>query len=243
MIAAADIALAHALADAAGDAIRPFFRAHFEIETKPDRSPVTEADRAAEAAMRRLIEVERPRDGIIGEEHGIKESESGRSWVLDPIDGTRSFIAGRPIFGTLIALTVEGWPVLGVIDQPVSRERWIGAMGRKTEFNGAAANTRPCSAIGGMRLATTSPDLFSGGGVGRFMALVAAIHREDGQGPSMAAIAITTRWSRRGISIWSSSRGSSSMTLPRSFRWSRARAGGCAIGRASRSTPTARATS
>ena len=96
LLSDADIALAHTLADLAGQAIRPFFRARYSIETKSDRSPVTEADRAAEAAMRRRIEAERPMDGIIGEEYGEKPGTSGRTWVLDPIDGTRSFIAGRP---------------------------------------------------------------------------------------------------------------------------------------------------
>ncbi|MBC7987234.1 MAG: histidinol phosphate phosphatase [Sphingomonadaceae bacterium] len=183
MLAETDIALAHALADAAGEAIRPFFRAAFEIEAKADATPVTEADRAAEAAMRRLIEAERPSDGIIGEEYGIKESASGRHWVLDPIDGTRSFIAGRPIFGTLIALAIEGWPALGVIDQPIARERWIGAMGRKTELNGVAARTRARASIGTMRLATTSPHCFAGEDVTRFMGLVAAIHGAGGEDP------------------------------------------------------------
>lgn len=157
-----DIALANALADAAGQAIRPFFRARFEIETKDDSSPVTQADRAAEAAMRRLIEAERPRDGIIGEEYGEKPGTSGRTWVLDPIDGTRSFIAGRPIFGTLIALLGEGWPMIGVIDQPIGHERWLGAVGRKTLFNGDPVTTRACSALDRAILATTGPQFFSG---------------------------------------------------------------------------------
>ncbi|MDB5689441.1 MAG: histidinol-phosphate phosphatase, partial [Sphingomonas bacterium] len=125
-----DIDLARRLADAAGAAIRPFFRARFEMETKADASPVTQADRAAEAAMRRILETERPADGIVGEEYGNVREGAGRQWVLDPIDGTRSFIAGRPIFGTLIALLDGGRPVLGVIDQPIGRERWIGAAGR-----------------------------------------------------------------------------------------------------------------
>src|SRR3546814_5861325 len=84
----------------------------------------TLADRAAEQAMRALIEAERPQDGIVGEEFGVRAGTSGRQWVLDPIDGTRAFISGRPIFGTLIALVVERWPMIGVIDQPIARERW-----------------------------------------------------------------------------------------------------------------------
>lgn len=156
-----DIALADALADTAGQAIRPYFRAHFEIETKADSSPVTQADRAAEAAMRRLIEAERPRDGIVGEEYGEKPGTSGRTWVLDPIDGTRSFIAGRPIFGTLIALLGEGWPMIGVIDQPIGRERWLGAVGRKTLYNRAPVASRACRALDTAILATTGPQYFS----------------------------------------------------------------------------------
>lgn len=169
-----DIALAEALADAAGAAIRPFFRSRFAVETKEDASPVTEADRAAEAAMRRLIEAESPRDGIIGEEYGEKPGSTGRQWVLDPIDGTLSFVAGRPTFGVLIALLEEGWPVLGVIDQPIARERWIGAAGRKTNFNGGEVRTRTCRELAGAALATTSPNYFSHAQGERFLRLAAA---------------------------------------------------------------------
>ena len=173
----ADIALAAALADLAGAAIRPLFRAHIDVEDKDDASPVTRADRAAEAAMRRLIEAERPRDGIIGEEYGEKPGTSGRIWVLDPIDGTTSFIAGRPIFGTLIALLGEGWPLLGVIDQPIARERWIGAAGRATLFNGGAVRTSACATLDQATLATTSPHLFDGGEAERFLALASRCAR------------------------------------------------------------------
>lgn len=157
----ADIALAHRLADAAGAAIRPYFRARFEIETKDDASPVTQADRAAEAAIRAILEDERPADGIIGEEYGNAREGADRLWVLDPIDGTRSFIAGRPIFGTLIALIEGGVPVLGVIDQPISGERWIGATGHPTLLNGVPARTRACARIADAHLATTGPRLFT----------------------------------------------------------------------------------
>lgn len=111
--------------------------------------------------MRRLIEAEYPRDGIIGEEYGEKPGTTGRVWVLDPIDGTRSFLAGRPIFGTLIALLEGGWPVLGVIDQPVARERWTGAVGRPTLFNDRPVRTRRCPELSAATVATTSPHLFS----------------------------------------------------------------------------------
>ncbi|WP_275429654.1 inositol monophosphatase family protein, partial [Serratia marcescens] len=81
---------------------------------------------------------------IQGEEFGVREGTSGRIWVLDPIDGTRAFIAGRPIFGTLIALIDDGWPLLGIIDQPATKERWLGVAGRPTLFNGKPAATRRC---------------------------------------------------------------------------------------------------
>ncbi len=156
-----DIALAQRLADVAGAAIRPYWRGEIGLESKGDASPVTAADRAAEAAMRRLIEAEYPRDGIIGEEYGTKEGSSGRTWVLDPIDGTTSFVAGRPIFGTLVALMQDGWPVVGVIDQPIAGERWFGAAGEPTTFNGKPVRARLCPALDEALLATTSPHLFS----------------------------------------------------------------------------------
>ena len=173
----ADIALAAKLADVAGAAIRPFFRSVFTLDDKADASPVTEADRAAEAAMRRIIEAEYPRDGIIGEEYGEKPGSTGRVWVLDPIDGTTSFIAGRPIFGTLIALMVEGWPVLGVIDQPIARERWVGTTGKPTTFNDAPVRTRRCPALDEALLATTSPHLFSDEQTGPFLNLASKVAR------------------------------------------------------------------
>jgi histidinol phosphatase-like enzyme (inositol monophosphatase family) len=157
-----DLALANRLADAAGEAIRPFFRARYDLEFKEDQSPVTRADRAAEAAIRAILEKERPADGIIGEEYGSVREDTERVWVLDPIDGTRSFIAGRPIFGTLIALTQGGWPVIGVIDQPIGRERWTGMTGRTTTYNGRSITTRRCSALSDAILASTGPQYFAG---------------------------------------------------------------------------------
>ncbi|MCT2399172.1 inositol monophosphatase family protein [Novosphingobium mangrovi (ex Huang et al. 2023)] len=168
-----DIALAVRLADAAGDAIRPHFRSGLSAERKEDASPVTIADRAAEEAMRRILQAEAARDTIIGEEFGTVEGSSGRTWVLDPIDGTVSFIAGRPIFGTLISLLVDGWPVLGIIDQPILGERWIGASGRPTTFNGKPVRTRPCRELSEAMLATTGPQYFDDHQGDHFMALAA----------------------------------------------------------------------
>ena len=173
----ADVQLANRLANAAGEVIRPFFRSAFVLENKPDASPVTETDRAAEAAMRRLIEAEYPRDGIIGEEYGEKPGTTGRIWVLDPIDGTTSFIAGRPIFGTLIALVEEGWPVLGVIDQPIAKERWVGATGKPTLFNNKPAVARRCPELAQALLATTGPHYFTDDEAVQFLALASKVAR------------------------------------------------------------------
>ncbi len=170
----ADIALAHRLAEAAGAAIRPFFRAAFAQESKADATPVTAADRAAESAIRAILEVERPSDGIIGEEYGNERAGADRRWVIDPIDGTRSFIAGRPIFGTLIALLEGETPVLGVIDQPILGERWIGATGHPTRFNDAPTRVRPCPVLADALFGTTSPYAFAPDDRPRFESVAAA---------------------------------------------------------------------
>lgn len=168
-----EIALAIRLADAARDAIRPWYRSTLDVDRKGDASPVTEADRAAEAAMRRILKAEAPRDSVIGEEFGAEAGTSSRSWVLDPIDGTAGFLAGRPIFGTLIALVVEGWPVLGLIDQPILGERWIGATGQATTLNGVACRTRACRTLADATVATTGPHYFDDHDGAHFMALAA----------------------------------------------------------------------
>ncbi len=166
-----DLAFAHRLADAAGAAIRPYWRAAFDTETKADASPVTAADRAAELAMRELIDRERPDDGIIGEEFGESRPGAARQWVLDPIDGTVSFVAGRAIFGTLIALMEDGWPTLGIIDQPIAGERWAGRTGQGTTFNGKPAETRRCPDLKGASLATSAPHYFTEEDGARYAAL------------------------------------------------------------------------
>lgn len=168
----ADIALAIRLADAAGEAIRPYFRS-VGAERKEDATPVTLADRAAEEAMRRILAAEAPGDTIIGEELGAKAGSSKRSWVLDPIDGTAAFLAGRPIFGTLIALVVEGWPVLGVIDQPILKERWLGVSGRPTTLNGKPVRTRACRELSDATIGTTGPHYFDDHDGEHFMGLAA----------------------------------------------------------------------
>lgn len=150
------LSLANHLADEAGTIIRRHFRQPFTIESKADESPVTIADRAVEAALRKIIEAHHPEDGILGEEYGRKDSKNGRTWVIDPIDGTKSFIVGRPSFGTLIALCEDDMPVFGMIDQPIAAERWIGD-GRQTTLNGVHVTTRPCATLKDAVVTTTSP--------------------------------------------------------------------------------------
>ncbi len=173
MITDSDLAFIGRLAEAAGAAIRPYWRAEFGLETKGDATPVTLADRATEMAIRSILEIERAGDGIVGEEYGSVRENASRQWVIDPIDGTTSFVAGRPIFGTLIALLIDGWPVLGCIDQPILGERWIGAAGRGTTLNGRQVRARSCQELNEAILATTSPNCFSAHEGEHFMALAA----------------------------------------------------------------------
>ena len=168
-----DVDLANRLADAAGNAIRPLFRGDWQVESKEDHTVVTVADRAAEEAMRAIVEAERREDGIIGEEFGTVREGASRQWVFDPIDGTQSFVAGRPIFGTLVALLQDGWPVLGVIDQPILGERWVGVIGEGTTFNGKPVRSRACRALEGASVATTSPHAFAEGEVDAYLRVVA----------------------------------------------------------------------
>ena len=158
------IALANMLADEVGNIVRKYYRQPFDVEIKHDDSPVTIADREVEQRLREMIKKQRPDDGILGEEFGTKEGTSGLTWVLDPIDGTKSFMIGRPTFGTLIALCEGDIPALGVIDQPIMKERWIGLTGAQTTMNGKAVRTRACKSLCEARIGSTTPAMFSGTG-------------------------------------------------------------------------------
>ena len=173
-------ATADAAADAAGAVIRPLFRSQLLVEAKGDASPVTEADKAAERAIRALIAERHPDHGVIGEEYGESNPGAEWVWVLDPIDGTRAFVTGRPLFGTLIGLLHRGVPVLGVIDQPATRERWIGLSGQPTEFRsdfGGSPRCRPCATLAEAELSCTSPDMFDATTAPRFAAAKEAARR------------------------------------------------------------------
>lgn len=183
-----DLRVAHLLADAARKAINPYFRtSSFSLENKaangadasPQRDrfdPVTAADRASEEAMRLVLARERPEDAILGEEFGAVDGNSGRQWILDPIDGTRSFMSGLTSWGVLVALHDGQRPILGVLDQPYLRERYVGVIGgdaaraelvragdERTGRGPTPLATRACEDLAQATLFSTDPDLFAAG--------------------------------------------------------------------------------
>jgi inositol-phosphate phosphatase/L-galactose 1-phosphate phosphatase/histidinol-phosphatase len=154
--------LAHAMADEAGQIARRHFRTSVPVEIKKDDSPVSLADREIERKCREILAAEVPDHHILGEEEGgdADAASSGWAWVIDPIDGTRAFLAGVPTFGVLIALCKDGVPVLGVLDQPIMRDRWVGVLGEATTLNGMPIRTRACLRLEDATFSTTSAFLF-----------------------------------------------------------------------------------
>ena len=159
----ARLAFAHRLADAARAVIRPYFRRRIDVVDKGPSGffdPVTDADKGAERIMRDMIANTYSSDGIIGEEYGERSGDSGFVWVLDPVDGTRAFIAGQPLWGILIALEQNGRPVVGILDQPFLDERFTGA-GGITELRNASSTqklkTRACAGLKDAVITTTHP--------------------------------------------------------------------------------------
>ncbi|MBF0249774.1 MAG: histidinol-phosphatase [Alphaproteobacteria bacterium] len=169
--------LAGRLADVARLEILPRFRTGIAVDAKSDASPVTEADRAAERAMRALIGETYPGHGILGEEYGPENTDAEYVWVLDPIDGTNSFVTGKPLFGTLVALCRLGRPIVGVIDAPGVNERWVGAAGLPTTLNGEAVRTRALAELDRAWLYATTPDMFKGADRDAFARLSGAAWR------------------------------------------------------------------
>lgn len=148
------------LADEARGISLPYFRQKLAVETKSDESPVTVADRTIETHLRALINGAYPTHGIFGEEHGRERVDAEYVWVLDPIDGTRSFITGWPLWGTLFALLRHGQPILGVIDMPVLNERWMGsAVGARMQGT-QPIQTSDCTQLSQASIYATSPDIF-----------------------------------------------------------------------------------
>lgn len=164
LVAELYLQFAEELADASGQAIRPWFRSQLEVRRKGDGSPVTQADHAAETAIRERIADRYPSHGIIGEEYGSEQVDAEWVWVVDPVDGTGAFVAGLPTFGTLIALVHDGTPVLGVLDQPILNDRWTGlsfsGVSGRTTHNSHAIHTSSTTNLEGSIGFATDPTMF-----------------------------------------------------------------------------------
>ena len=157
------IDFANYLADLSQPIAKKYFRLDNGEIAKDDDSPVTKADREIEKIIRAEIEKHFPEHGIIGEEYGNKNETADYVWILDPIDGTSSFIIGRPLFGTLIALTYKGKSVLGIMNQPITSERWMGIEGEGSWFNGKKIQTRNCTEISSAVMCASSSHYFENG--------------------------------------------------------------------------------
>ena len=155
------VAFAVELADVARTVLRENDMARVDVSVKPDRSLVTAMDILIEDRLRALISARYPSHGIIGEEREWVRPGSEHVWVLDPIDGTTAFIAGMPVYGTLIALAVSGVPRLGIIDIPAIDSRWVGAEGRQTTRNGTPVRVRSCPSLGQAIMTNSNQDYFS----------------------------------------------------------------------------------
>ena len=156
------IEFAHSLADAAGEIVRAAARTRRVVHRKADASPVTEIDREVETRLRHMIAARFPDHGIIGEEFGDDRAGAEHVWVVDPIDGTKAFLAAMPVFGTLIGLARGGRPVLGIVEQPVTRERWVGIDGGGTWYNGEQVHVGACEQLRDALVCTTSAEYYEG---------------------------------------------------------------------------------
>ena len=215
-----------ALADAAHAMLAPAGRVRPEAQVKPDRSFVTALDGEIELRLRGLIERRFPDHGILGEEGDATALDADYVWILDPIDGTAPFIAGSPVYGTLIALAYRGAPVLGIIDQAATPDRWIGVRGRPTQHTSGPCRTRACADLGQAILTTSNPDFFTAS-----------------ERPALEVLRATTAWRIYGAccmayGLLASGRtdvaidtGPRSTTTPRSCRSSRGPAASSRTGR------------
>lgn len=168
------IETAVAAADAARLVTAGYFRTGVEVSNKHDRSPVTVADREAEQRIMELIVARHPAHSFLGEETGATGSDEEWRWVIDPIDGTKSFATGNPTFGTLIALLHHGRPVIGIIDHGALDERWVGVKGRDTTHNDASCATSAVERLADGSLYTTTLDMFAGETLAQFNRLSGA---------------------------------------------------------------------
>lgn len=169
------LSFANRAADGAGRIAMQHFRQPLTVEHKGDDSPVTVADRGIEAYVRAQIAAAYPDHGIYGEEEGAENIDRRHVWVVDPIDGTKSFVTGHPLFGGLLALLDAGEPCLGQIDMPATGERWCGIAGRPSTLNGRTCHTSDCRELAAATAYTTDPLLFDEGHAFAFGALRGAV--------------------------------------------------------------------
>lgn len=202
------LAIAGAALDASGAAIKPYFRAGVAADPKADDSPVTVADRRAEEILREILGEKFPDYGILGEEFPPVNAGARRVWVIDPIDGTRAFITGRPSFCTLLGLLEEGVPVLGFIDQPITGERWAGGRGVPARFAGPLGGRigpRGVTRLQDAELSSTAPEMF-GAALPRFDRLKARCRRMywggDAYGYGLLALGQVDIVAECGLKTW-----------------------------------------
>lgn len=164
------------VADEARKVAAHYFRSALQVDDKADSSPVTVADKEIEAYLRSRIAETFPDHGIFGEEQAPVNLDASMIWVVDPIDGTKSFVTGHPLFGNLMALLKDGTPWLGQIDMPMLGERWQGVAGTPTLHNGQPCRTSGCTTLSEARAYTTDPLLFTGPAKAAFDALADSTH-------------------------------------------------------------------
>lgn len=152
------MSFAQTMADRARAVLAECMAGPISFETKGDQSPVTLVDQAIERALRGMIAARYPEHGILGEEYESEKLDAEYVWVIDPIDGTKAFITGVPVYGTLIALTRGGYPVLGIIDHPVTDERWAGLEGEQSTYNGQTIRVRDCAALDEAIVSISNPE-------------------------------------------------------------------------------------
>lgn len=152
---------AEQMAAAASDVIRIAAEQPFNVEYKGDGSPVTDVDKAAEDCVRAIIAERYPDHGILGEERTAVAPDAEFCWIIDPIDGTLPFLAGHPVFGTLIGLMQGDTTLVGIIEMPITRERWVGRHGLPTLRNGVPVRTRACADLSQALMSTSNPDYFA----------------------------------------------------------------------------------
>ncbi len=174
-------AFANRLADAARSCIEESADVAPEPITKRDGSPVTAVDRAVEDRLREMICETYPDHGIVGEERGATSADKELVWVIDPIDGTLPFLAGLPVYGTLLALVRGGAPVLGIIDMPATGERWVGCQGLPSTRNGKPVKVRACDELSVALMSTSNPDFYA-----------------DSDLPALERMKAATRWTVYG---------------------------------------------